>query len=265
MDNKKSKQFLPSNKKFSSSSANVSSKENTAQNLDNSEDNDLYLNIQDEDIIQNTSHSILYLKNTLTEKKNIIPNNIIYKQRHLSSPAVPKISFLKSNFFPTPIILGSSKKLRFKKINFDDDYYSEDEKINSEEESFDSDSSNDEEIFKARRLYSYAVEEFDENFCLSENDKIYDKNQKLKIKILRKEMISSKKMFIKNFKIENYKEMDDTKQNIFLKLKDKILNGKEISNKKNNVKLKDDKNTKKDKPILSFLKNNSSNCLKLEL
>ena len=264
METSKSEQN-PFNKKSSSSSIQTSSPEEIMCSKENSfEENDLYLKIEDDNINQKLKNNII-IQNSLTEKKNNIPKISLIKHKNLSSPAVPKIPFLKRKSCPTPIILGRiSNKLKNKKLNFDDDnYHSDGEKTNSDEESEDSDSSEDEGILKARRLYSCAIEKIDENFYFSENDMIYDNNKKLKIKILRKEMENIKKAFLKNIKI-NYKEMDNVTKNIFLKLKNKILNIKEVMNKKNNDKLKEDENMKKDKPILNYLENNSSNGLKFE-
>ena len=218
--------------------------------------------------------------------------NLNHKFMYLKTPQIkPK----KSKLIPKPINIGSisnsKKKLRFNEINKDinivNDIISEGENEESIEFSIDSSSdftdgeeikeNNENKIDKdfdnekeakendliAKRLKSEKQKfELDEGYKIKEeNDDDFDEFGKISVKNLRKGMIQSKKIFLKNdYDIINKIDRKMSQQEQYKKYKDDILK----CNENISIEKKFHKTTgfsqahhKSGCPILEFLKKNS--------
>ena len=237
------------------------------------------------------------LKNKNFPNNDEIKLNLNHKFMYLKTPQIkPK----KSKLIPKPINIGSAsiskKKLRFnekdKDINIFNDIISEGE--NEESNEFSSDSSSDftdgdeikenngnnenkldldnekeakEENLMEKRFKSEKPKFEPEEDCkiAEENDDDFDEFGKISVKNLRKEMIQSKKLFLRNdVDIINKIDRKMSEQEQFKKYKDNILKG----NENTSVEIQFHKTTgfsqahrKSGCPILEFLKKNSSSGL----
>lgn len=244
---------------------------NAKDNNDNFDDDDeFYLQI-DEETNRRRGHSIPY--DFREQKKKIIEmkNNLIDKHKYLSSPAVPKVRLLVRKSCPSPIKLTPSQKSsKFQKFKFseNDILFENDnltDKESSESENSDSDSSVVEEksiVEIGKRYASMAYIEVEDE---EKNNDIVKKlefgeegGQIFNIKIIRKEMNRSKKIFQKNDYKDSFSKINSVGMNNYLKFKKKVL-----SNEKNK---REDKhkdcvknNKEKNNPILNLLRKNSNN------
>ena len=274
---------------------------NIINNINNNDENLIINNGQDENnnllYIAKRSYSckINEPKNKKFVNNEDIKLNLNKKFMYLKTPQIkPK----KSQLNPVPINLGSisyaNKKPKFNllndNINIINDIISEGDNEESNEFSYDSSSdfTDGEEIKKKidslefdfneekskneidnnnnflRKINTEKIGNFDENKIVEENDD-YDENGKISLKNVRKDLIQSKRIFLKN-DIDIFDKIDKNIMNHFQKYKEDILMNNDNDNETDGIKLHKttgfgQPHPKYGLPILEFLKKNSSSGL----
>lgn len=267
MENKKSKNST-STTYSQNSSNNTQIIKNSKENMENCDDDEFYLQI-DEDSIRRKSYDIRYES---PKQANKTKKNIKIQHKNLSSPSVPKVPLLKRNSSPTPIKLTPTpKSSKYTIYNFveDDiliekDILTDKESIESDNSESDSSSSDEKSISDIPKRCS-SMDLIDEDVEKSGNE-INDISKKLdysnedgnffNIKMIKKEMNRSKKLFLKNDYKDSFNKIDFVIKENYLKFKKMVLTN-EKNKKTENTKDNKKNNKGKNKPILNMLRKNS--------
>lgn len=294
-ENKNEKHNTSKKENINDSTQNINSNEKTNENIGQDEKYNFYI------AKRSYSCKIHEARNKNFSNNDDIKLNLNKKFMIIKTPQIkPK----KSELIPVPINLGSvsntKAKSKFNLLNEQmgviNDIISEGDNEESNEFSYDSSSSifteneednkekednnsiisdkegtntnnqnNNNEILMKNYYSSHIGKSVKVDDKIDEENDDYDENGKISVRNLRRSMIQSRKIFLKNGR-DNFDKIDNYSMSQYQKFKEDILMNKENEEfeKSKNRTIGFGQTRRRHPPILDFLKKNSSTAVKLE-